>query len=251
MLMSRLPDRLQPLDPAGIALFLDLDGTLAAIAMRPELARVPPDIVTLVHELHRRTAGATAIVSGRSLADIERMMTPLRLPAAGQHGAERRRADGTVTRVVADMTALAAMRVQLFGLIVRHPRLLLEQKSSALALHYREAPDLVEACGDAVRDAIRPHAAGFEVLAGKMVLEIKPRGSDKGAAIRAFMAEPPFSGRQPVFAGDDVTDECGFEAVNALAGVSIKIGEGETAACTRLPEIGGLIAWLDALKRKP
>ena len=117
-----------------------------------------------------------------------------------------------------------------------------EDKGHAFALHFRAAPERRQTCVDAVKALASP---AFEVLAGASVAELRGRGVHKGAAIAAFMDEPPFAGRTPVFVGDDVTDEDGFRAVNEMGGVSVLAGpDRATAARHRLPDVASVVAWL-------
>src|SRR5262249_41743788 len=149
---------------------------------------------------------------------------------AGQHGVERRSADGVVHRHPFPSERLEFARQTLAELVVRWPVLLLEDKGSSLALHFRREPRLATLVTRAVRSACKTLGAEFTVQEGKGVVELKPAGRDKGDAIFEFMAEPPFRGRTPVFVGDDATDEYGFVVVNRLGGHSIKVGPGPTAA---------------------
>jgi trehalose 6-phosphate phosphatase len=128
-------------------------------------------------------------------------------------------------------------------LVAQHPDLLVEVKSAGVALHYRRAPHLQALCLQAMHDALR-QAPGMELLQGKCVLEAKPAGPSKGRAIADFMRQPPFAGRVPLFIGDDVTDEAGFTAVQALGGVGIKVGDGPTQAHARLGSPAEVRAWL-------
>jgi trehalose 6-phosphate phosphatase len=213
------------------ALFLDFDGTLVDIAPEPELVRVPPDLVELLLALQGDLGGALAVVSGRPIAQIDHFLAPLRLPAAGEHGAERRDRAGRLFllptrplhRVEETATALAR----------RHAGLRVEVKRGSVALHYRQAPMLEADCLAAMQAAV-DDSPGLVLLRGKMVAEAKAAHIGKGQAIESFLSEPPFHGRTPVFAGDDMTDEPGFSVVQALGGAGIKIGEGATAARHRL-----------------
>jgi trehalose 6-phosphate phosphatase len=239
------------------AYFLDVDGTLIEIAERPEAVCVPDSLIGLLATLQRASGGACALVSGRKISELDTMFAPLRLPASGVHGMERRHRDGAILAVdprdrdhdvEALQTALAQARVALTAFVDDHPGLGLEDKGTALAIHYRAAPALgehVAAAGDAL-------LALYPVLVaqpGKMVLELKPRGVDKGVAIRRHLDEPPFLGRRPVYVGDDLTDEHGFMAVNALDGVSVRVGDtpDPTLARWRVPSVGAVHAWLEAL----
>ncbi|MGO8915812.1 MAG: trehalose-phosphatase [Stellaceae bacterium] len=237
------------------ALFLDVDGTLVAIAATPEQARPDPALLPLLQRLSRACDGALALVSGRSLANIDQLFAPLRLPAAGLHGWERRRGDGSVVRREPATAPLARLRPRLAAYTAARPGLLLEDKGASLALHYRLAPER----GAAARRFARRLAAAepeLHLRDGRKVVELQPRGADKGQAILAFLEEPVFAGRRPVFAGDDATDEDGFAAVNAAGGLSLRVvedetrGRGRSAARYTLAGMAALRAWLGALAQR-
>jgi trehalose 6-phosphate phosphatase len=224
--------------------FLDIDGTLLDIADRPEEVRVKPRELKLLEELRDAAGGALALVSGRSIAVLDELFQPLRLPVAGQHGAERRDAEGRMHRRPGPSLESVFSRIARFAR--RHDGLVVEDKGQSVALHYRLAPQLADAAQAAVRRAVADAGPGIEVQDGKMVFEVKPAGCDKGKAIAAFVREAPFAGRLPVFLGDDVTDELGFRVVNRLGGHSIKIGIGASAARWRLADPAEARAWLRA-----
>ncbi len=235
--------RLPPLAPDW-AMFLDIDGTLLEHAERPDAVRVGKPALQLLEALLRGTDGALALISGRSVADIDGLFAPLKLPAAGQHGAERRGSAGHLHhhRFLARRLQRAAVCIE--EITARHCGLLLENKGSSLALHYRLAPGSAAVARVALYRVAAQLGSEFEVLEGKMVVELKPTGRDKGRAIEEFMAEPPFSGRKPIFIGDDRTDEFGFVAVNRLGGRSIKVGPGASAAHHRIADAAGVRDWL-------
>lgn len=226
------------------ALFLDMDGTLVAIARRPDEVVIEPRLLRILTALTRATAGATAIVSGRAITDIDHLLAPLELPTAGQHGAERRDASGHLHQDTTQHDALAAIRPRLADFAASQPGLMLEDKGASLSLHYRGAPHKQEAAQRALEDALASLGGDFTLRHGKQVVELRPAHSDKGDAIAAFMSEPPFAGRRPVFIGDDVTDEDGFETANRLGGYSIKVGTGATAARWRLSGTHDVLDWL-------
>jgi trehalose 6-phosphate phosphatase len=233
-----------PEPAADWVFFLDIDGTLLEHAERPDAVRPGEPLFRLLAELHRATGGALALISGRSVSDIDALFSPLRLPAAGQHGVERRDARGAVHRHAFPADALRGAAVRIGEFVARHPGLLFEDKGHSLALHYRLAPQLAGAAQAALREAAERLGDDFEVLDGKMVVELKPSGRDKGSAIEEFMREPPFAGRTPVFLGDDHTDEYGFGVVNRLGGQSVKVGPGSSAARWRIVDAFAVRAWL-------
>lgn len=232
--------------PRDAALFLDLDGTLVDIVARPEDVRVDEALRQQISRLVRRLDGAVAVVTGRALADVDRLFDPLQLPAAGLHGAERRSHDGAGTRMQADPEALAAARERLGALATAHGGLRLEDKGAALAIHFRMAP-LLEGLVDAECAALESRfPEAFQLQRGLLVRELKPRGADKGGALRAFMTEAPFAGRTPIAIGDDVTDVDAFHAAAALGGFGIAVGSRVEARWT-LPGPRAVRAWLAML----
>jgi trehalose 6-phosphate phosphatase len=228
----------------GWALFLDVDGTLVDFAEHPDAVVVPARLRAVLERIFHRNGGALALVSGRSLADLDRLFDPAHYPIAGQHGLERRGIHGSVTRVagIADRINDAAYQIQaqasgLDGVVVEH-------KGLTLAIHYRLAPHLRDWVAGATRALLSRLGDGFGLIEGKMVFEIKLSGKDKGVAIAEFMREAPFAGRLPVFAGDDASDEDGFAVVNALNGLSLKVGPGLSAARWRMSGAEDMRGWL-------
>jgi len=246
--MGGQDDAQAALDPLRCAFFFDVDGTLAEIQPRPELVFIPPAILAALGRLQARGI-PLAVISGRRLVDLDRLFAPLRLPAAGVHGAERRDAAGRQQRLPVDMAALERVRAELAQACAGHPDLYLENKDVAFALHYRLAPQLEETARRLAEDFTRRHADLLTLQPGKCVFELKPRGASKGEVIREFMGSPPFAGRRPVFVGDDLTDEAGFATVNELGGLSIKVGPGPTAALQRLDSVAAVGRWLGELLR--
>ena len=223
--------------PGGIALFLDVDGTLLHIADTPDAVTIERATIDLLARAHAATAGALALITGRSIAAIDRLFAPLALPVAGQHGVERRDVRGTVQRHAHPAPELGAVRDELDRFAAAHPGVIVEDKGLTLALHYRLAPR----AGPAAAALAERHAAtsggALALQRGKMVIELRPAGRDKGTAIAEFMAEDPFRDRTPVFLGDDLTDEYGFGVVNGRGGLSVKVGDGPTEAKLRLADV--------------
>lgn len=232
------------------ALFLDFDGTLVNLAPQPDGVVLTPDLTTMLQALFEATNGALAIVSGRPLEQLDDYLTPMRLPSAGVHGLERRDAAGHLIELPVPDTRRLMERLS--QLVARHAGLILEPKRGALALHYRQAPHLEQACIEAMHHAIT-RVAGFQMLRGKMVVEAKALSANKGDAIAAFLREVPFKGRRPVFAGDDVTDEAGFDWVQSQGGgFGIKVGVGPSHAQMQLDNPAALHQWLEqALDNRP
>ncbi|WP_201698181.1 trehalose-phosphatase [Paraburkholderia hiiakae] len=235
------------LPPDQTAFFFDFDGTLVDLAPTPDGVLVRPDMLALLRELRRVTHGAVAIVSGRGIESIDGFLGMPDLPVAGLHGAERRDANGDTQRVGFNDQRLLHIEQVLAEVVRTHPGMLLEIKGASLALHYRNAPEHEGTARAATERLAADYADAYVLQPGKMVYEIKPKDVDKGRALRAFLDEPPFAGRRPVFAGDDLTDEKGFAVVNALGGLSIKVGGGDTIAQTRVDSVDALIGWLASL----
>lgn len=234
-----MPD-LPPTDEA-CAFFFDFDGTLADIADHPEAVEVVHTVPPALLTLQARCAGAVAVISGRPVTEIDQHLAPARLPAAGVHGSERRLGDGRWERV--PPLDLTQARDRLLRWCEGHPGTWLESKPGAIAMHYRGADRWADAAAEAMAQA-QAEVPGSVLLHGKKVIELKPAAADKGRAVQAFMAEAPFAGRRPWFFGDDVTDEAAFRAVQALDGVAVKIGSGDTEARWRLPDPAALRDWL-------
>jgi len=230
---------------ANTAFFIDFDGTLVDIAPRPELVEVEPGVIDLLDALDARFDHAVAVVTGRSLNVVDGFLAPLKLPAAAEHGSIRRDASGAVHEDVRAIHAIEVAASRLAPLVEANPGLLLERKQASVALHFRQRPELADACRAAVAEAVAD-ADGIVVLPGKMIFELRPIGIDKGVAVSAFLDEAPFKGRVPIYIGDDVTDEHAFAVVNDMGGVSIKIDDGATQAHYRTDR-AGLFAWLSGL----
>lgn len=238
-------EALRPPPPdAAWAFFLDVDGTLLEIADTPSAVRVDLELLELIGQLYRASGGTVALVSGRSISDLEDLLGTLRLPLAGQHGLERRDAAGRLWIHAAPPGAKCAIKQALQPVLARHPGLLLEDKGLTLALHYRQAPHLAAYAQRLMARLMEEAGGGLELQKGKRVIEIKPAGIDKGAAVAEYLTESPFRGRHPVFIGDDLNDEHGFAEVNRLGGTSIKVGRGPSCARFRLANVTAVRRWL-------
>ena len=226
------------------ALFLDVDGCLLDFADAPDRVVVPLGLRERLFSLSLRLGGALALVSGRSLQSLDDLFWPLRLPAAGMHGVERRSQARLVHAPKADL-ALRRLCAEAGVLALRHPGAIVENKHAGFALHWRAAP-AAEAALRGFAEAAVAELPGHRLQLGDHVAEVVPAGGDKGRAIEDFLAEAPFAGRFPVYAGDDLTDEAGFRAINARDGASVLVGgRGDSAARFGLRDPAEVRAWLD------
>ena len=211
------------IDLGNSAVLLDVDGTILDIAATPGAVEVPAHLKQALSALCEQTGGATAFVSGRPVAELDRLFAPLRLAAVGGHGGElRASAGGEPTRsapINVDLRSrLAAIAQEFDGVI-------LEDKGYSLAVHYRMVPQLAETVREAVTEACAGRAVGsIEILPGKAVIEVKSAAFNKGTGIRQLMMEPPFRGRRPVFIGDDVTDDAAFAVLPEFDGLGFSVG---------------------------
>jgi len=190
--------------------------------------------------------GRLAVISGRPLKDIDRVLDRAVAAAAGVHGLERRTAGGVVRSAEPDpCIALAAAVFQ--GLAEAQPGLLVEDKGLSVALHYRSAPDAANVAEAAAERLAK--RMGLHLQRGDCVVELRTPGADKGDAVCAFMAEAPFRGALPIFVGDDLTDEAGFAAAETLGGYGIRVGSAQrpTVARYALEDVEAVLAWLEAL----
>lgn len=239
-----------PLSPAlpepktDWALFLDFDGTLVEIAERPDTIALASDLSGLLERVERTLGGALAVVTGRGIEQFDEFLNSSVKVVAGHHGHELRTPDGVIHRQDIPTDALGKIGAELEAFVARNPGLLLEIKGRALALHFRQAPELEDACDRITRRLVAGVGDELFVLSGKMVREIKAGGPNKGDAVAILMGLAPFAGRRPVYAGDDVTDEDAFAVVNQMNGITVKVGDGDTCATYRVPTVDALKRWL-------
>ena len=209
---------------ARTALLLDLDGTLIDIAATPDAVVVPGGLCADLLRLRAALGGALAILSGRPVEAVDALLPGVAQAVAGEHGAALRPAPGAAP-VRADLPMPPPLwRARAAALVAAHPGTLLEDKSRGFVLHFRRVPE----AGPVLHDTIAPLVATdarFELMAAAMAWEVRARGVDKGAALRAVMALPPFAGRTPLFIGDDVTDRDAIAAAQAMGGVGLLVGE--------------------------
>jgi trehalose 6-phosphate phosphatase len=232
---------------AAVSLFLDLDGTLAPIAATPEA--VGPDIArnTRLRDLTEALDGRLAVISGRPISDIDRILEGRVVAVAGSHGLQRRDAELDILAAPSHPRLDQAFR-EVERFVARNPGTLAEIKPHGVALHYRNRPECAAEAEAFAADLAR--RTGLKLQPGSMVRELLTPGADKGAAVRAFLAEPPFAGTVPVYVGDDLTDEDGFAAAHALGGMGVLVGlPRPTAARFRLPDVAAVQFWLEASLR--
>ncbi|MGK2913777.1 MAG: trehalose-phosphatase [Porticoccaceae bacterium] len=232
---------------ANVALFLDVDGTILEFAPTPRAVSVPPLLRSLLKRLRDETRGAMALVSGREIAVLDELFKLTQFPVAGLHGLERRDATGHLHQHIGVGAALAPVAERLATFARTHPGIIMEYKKITLGLHYRAAPQHGAAVNELAESLEQSLPPELVLQRGKKVIEIRPAGADKGSAVNAFMVETPFSDRQPVFIGDDLTDEHAFEVINRRQGISIKVGHGVSLAHFRLTDPKDVRRWLWAV----
>lgn len=237
-------------DPARIALFLDLDGTLIDIAETPEGVSVPEGLVALLERLVRRLGGALAIITGRRIEDVDRLLAPLRPIAAGVHGAELRLAGGGMVEAAAapvpEGVVTAAHRIAGDDKRVR-----VEAKGGAVAVHFRACPEAGPRLAATLADVVEAHGDKLILRPGRMVIEIVPRTISKGGALEVLMGLAAFRGRRPLMIGDDVTDESALAAAVRLGGAGLKVaGEHFAAGDADFASTAAVRAFLAALTER-
>jgi trehalose 6-phosphate phosphatase len=213
-----------PLPTNAWCLFLDVDGTLLELADHPGAVLVDPELQQLIERLRSAASGAVALVSGRTISDLDRLFADPTLPLAGLHGCERRDARGATHIAPIAIEQLADVRAGFDRLAQRHPGLLIEDKGAGLALHFLRAPHLERELRAEVALLAAPLVPRFALLDGHAVIEVKPAAHTKDTAVTEFMEEEPFRGRMPIFIGDDTTDYGGFAAVRRFEGLAIAVG---------------------------
>ena len=230
------------------AILLDIDGTLLDLAPTPREVWVPPGLAKTLVRLLQRTSGALALVSGRSLNDIDLIFAPEQFPAVGGHGAEMRLSTDSEAVATHAPPMDKELKRRLAAIARLSPGILLEDKGYSLALHYRLAPHAEKAIYEAVSliRADLPNAP-IEVLPGKCVCEIKYSGFSKATGVLELMNHEPFKGRRPIFIGDDVTDESVFAIMPELGGVAYSVGRRAKGVAGHFDEPGDVRQWLARL----
>jgi trehalose 6-phosphate phosphatase len=222
---------LEPIDLARVAILLDVDGTLVDIAATPQSVAIAPSLLRTLDTLYARTDGALALVSGRLVENLDHLFAPLALPCVGGHGVEMRSsARGPLRRRPVELGP--TIKQQIVAAAAIDPRIIIEDKGSSLAVHYRLAPDQAQLIKNKIAAIVdRARLERLEMLCGKAVIEIKPRAFNKGTAVRELMQIPPFANRTPLFIGDDVTDESVFAILPELGGFGYSVGRDVAGVC--------------------
>jgi len=229
------------------AFFLDVDGTLLEIAATPESVVVPPDLVPLLARLRGAVGGALALVSGRTITELDGLFDPERFVAAGIHGAQLR-SPGDALTVATDVAALDPAREILATFRRRYPAILVEDKGLAIAIHYRSTPEAEPAVHEVGTAIVERLGSAYEVLFGRKIVEVRRRDATKGHAVAALLEIAPFRDRLPVYLGDDRTDEDAFDVVNRADGLSVHVGSRiDTRATRRLAGVTDVHRWLAAV----
>lgn len=231
-----------PLLDDSCALFLDVDGTLLQFEIDPDLVGLPAGALETIGRLSDRLGGALALVSGRPLCELDRIFFPREFNAAGMHGEQIR---GRVNSQPSSRNdVLSVLRGEAHLLARNHPGVLVEDKGTNLALHWRGAPHAGSMLAQLVESYL-PQLQGYRMQPGDHVIELVPADVDKGRAVRTLMENAQFKGRTPVFVGDDLTDEFGFAAVNSAGGWSVLVGDRQPSqAQYRLANPDAVHAWL-------
>jgi trehalose 6-phosphate phosphatase len=234
-------------EPDRWALFIDIDGTLLGVAPTPDAVTVPPGLVPLLDGLAGGLGGAIAILTGRRVADADRLLAPLKLVSSGVHGTELRSERGGPIATLAPAIpsdVIGAMN-NIAGIA---SGILVEQKGCGVAVHYRNAPLARRALETELAAIIAASSYDLVLRKGRKVLEAVPSGYSKGTALAALLARPPFKGRCPVMVGDDVGDESAFIAAERLGGMGLRVaGEHFDKGEADFDGVGSVHAWLSAL----
>lgn len=233
-----------PLIARDWAVFLDIDGTLLDFAPTPDAVTMPSGLSATLTKLLEALDGALALVTGRSIADADRIFAPLRLPIAGQHGAETRRDRHEHARAP-EASALPSLLAPIYVFAAKYPAIRIEDKGLSAAIHYRGAEATRDTLERLLHQALQHSQADFKLVPGHLVFDLVQRDATKGAAVAWFMRDRPFAGRRPLFIGDAGTDEDGFAAALAQGGHAVRVGvEGESLAPWRLPSPEAARDWL-------
>jgi trehalose 6-phosphate phosphatase len=241
--------RLQDLRLQDVAVLLDVDGTLLDFAPTPREVYVPTALRQTLARLYERSDGALAFVSGRPIGELDLLFSPLQLPAIGGHGAELRPVAG-VGPQKPRMPLLDSKVKRSFAAIAQAgPGIIVEDKGYSLALHYRLAPENERVVLAAAKTIYEKLGLPLELLSGKLMVEIKPSGFNKGSAVRELMSFAPFAGRRPVFIGDDVTDRDAFAVMPDFGGIAISVGEAVAGVDYHFEQPADVHRWLEKVSQ--
>jgi len=254
-MVAEVAERLLPAPPvpdaAGIALFVDLDGTVFEFAPTPDAVTIDAQLPAMLRRLSTTLDGALAVISGRPLAAIDTLLQWPQLIAAGQHGAELRRADGHIDHAPINVAALDAARTLLHTRPARADDVRIEDKGIALAIHYREFPRAEPFARELAAAALHAAGPGFELQHGSFVVELKSTRVDKGRALAMLMTQPPFIGRQPWVLGDDYADEHAFAMAQSIGGAGVVVGmRTDSVAHYQLADPAAARSWLGRILRQ-
>ncbi len=237
-------------DPVNVALFLDLDGTLFDIAASPTEVTTPPGLASTLERLQQGLDGAVAILTGRQIGEVDRLLAPLRLTAAGVHGAELRLEPEGEIEVASDSVP-APLVAAVERLAQATPGLLFEHKGISVAVHYRAVPAMAPVLEQALRGLLDAHSSHLILSHGRRVFELTPPSSSKGIALARLMRHARFRGRRPVMIGDDMPDEAALETATRLGGFGLRVkGEHFDGDATHFSGPAHVRHWLDDLAEK-
>ncbi|MFZ0602399.1 MAG: trehalose-phosphatase [Roseiarcus sp.] len=243
--MDATVDNLEALTERPSALFLDVDGTILDLAERPDDVVTPPGLVAALVRTEHKLAGALALISGRPIAELDRLFDPLRFRASGVHGAEMRFEPGGPSISARGARELPqSLWTDLTRVVATFPGALVENKRFSFAVHYRLAPESERPLREAIMRLADSSHVAVEVMNAHQAIELKAPGSDKGGAIASFLSTPAFRGRTPIFVGDDTTDESGFAVVAARGGYAFSVGAWRPGASATFPRPSAVRAWL-------
>ncbi len=229
---------------APLALFLDIDGTLLDLAARPDDVVTPAGLVRALAGAERKLDGALALISGRSIDDVDRLFAPLRLRVSGVHGAEMRLDPGAPAAPTAAADLPQSLLDALRRAVAPFPGVFVENKRFSFTVHYRLAPSAERPLRNIVKRLVDSIPIAVDVMDAHYAIEIKSPCFDKGGAIATFLSTSTFRGRTPIFVGDDTTDESGFALVSARGGVAYSVGRPRPGAIGTFSEPRAVREWL-------
>jgi trehalose 6-phosphate phosphatase len=236
--------------PHQWALFIDIDGTLLSVAPTPDAVSVRPGLIALLERLTRGLGGAVALLTGRRIADADRLFAPLKLVAAGVHGSElRSQQSGPIDELAPPIPQTVVDAMHNIGHIA--PGILVEHKGAGAAVHYRNAPLARRTLESQLASVLAASSYDLVLRQGRMVIEVLPRGFSKGTALVQLAAKPPFAGRRPIMIGDDAGDEAALSAADRLGGLALRVaGEHFGKDVADFDSVDDVHAWLEAFANR-